>query len=91
MQHPSTDDLIQWAAHRVGYPRELAPSRSIVVGVLLEPLPTWGTTRKSAHAGIPYPYQSRIPHTLTSTSPLGITQVRWAPDGSLGAGTEPLR
>lgn len=90
MRHPSTDDLIQWAAHKWGIPENWLRAEYVVESY-------WnhfnlGDDTKVSSRWYPlYPYQSRIPHTSNVYQSLGITQVRWAPDGSLGAGTEPLR
>ncbi len=37
------------------------------------------------------PPQARVPGSRSVYTSLGITQVKWIPDGSVGAGTEPLR
>lgn len=90
MRHPSTDDLIQWAAHKWGIPENWLRAEYVVESY-------WNhfnlgdATKVSARWYSLYPYQSRIPNTSTVYQSLGITQVRWTPDGSLGAGTEPLR
>ena len=38
-----------------------------------------------------YPIQAQVPGTSNVYQSMGITQVRWAPDGSLGVGSNPLR
>ena len=84
MRHPSTDDLIQWAAHKWGIPENWLRAEYVVESY-------WnhfnlGDDTKVSSRWYPlYPYQSRIPHTSNVYQSLGITQVRWAPDGSLGA------
>jgi hypothetical protein len=90
MPHPSTDDLIQWAAHKWGIPENWLRAEYVVESY-------WNhfnlgdDTRVSSRWYHLYPYQSRIPHTSNVYQSLGIAQVRWTPDGSLGPGTEPLR
>lgn len=88
--HPSTDALIQWAAHKWGIPEDWLRAEYIVesywnqfqLGDATKVTPRWYSV---------YPYQSRIPHTTTVYQSLGMTQVRWTPDGGVGPGTEPLR
>src|ERR1700677_1961873 len=38
-----------------------------------------------------YPFQARVPNSLSVYTSMGITQVKWIPNNSVGAGTEPLR
>ena len=38
-----------------------------------------------------YPVQARIPNSDNVYESMGITQVKWIADNSVGAGTEPLR
>jgi hypothetical protein len=90
MRHPSTDDLIQWAAHKWGIPENWLRAEYVVESYWNQ-FNLGDDTRVSSRWYRLYPYQSRIPHTSNVYQSLGITQVRWAPDGSLGAGTEPLR
>lgn len=90
MRHPSTDDLIQWAAHKWGIPENWLRAEYVLESYWNQFQLGDDTTVSSRWYDL-YPYQSRIPHTSNVYQSLGITQVRWAPDGSLGAGTEPLR
>lgn len=90
MRHPSTDNLIQWAAHKWGIPEDWLRAEYIVESYWNQ-FQLGDDTRVSSRWYHVYPYQSRISHTSNVYQSLGITQVRWAPDGSLGAGTEPLR
>jgi len=86
---PSTDDLIQWAAHKWGIPEDWLRAEYVresywngfQLGDLTGVKASWYTK---------YPPQSRAPDSKVYQS-LGITQVRWTPDGSLHPGTEPLR
>lgn len=90
MKNPSTDDLIQWAAHKWGIPENWLRAEYLHES-------SWDQyflgdeTAVSAASYNRYPYQSRVPGTHKVHQSIGITQVRWAPDGSLGPGTEPLR
>jgi hypothetical protein len=90
IRHPSTDDLIQWAAHKWGIPENWLRAEYVQESY-------WNHFNLGDDTGVSsswynlYPYQSRIPNTSDVYQSLGIAQVRWAPDGSVGAGTEPLR
>ena len=90
IRRSSTDDLIQWAAHKWGIPENWLRAEYVAESHWNQFYLGDDTTvsPRSYHL---YPYQSRIPHTSNVYQSLGITQVRWAPDGSLGVGTEPLR
>jgi hypothetical protein len=90
LHNPSTDDLIQWAAHKWGIPENWLRAEYVLESYWssyqlgdVEPVSQSDYTR--------YPLQSRVPGQLEAYQSLGITQVRWAPSGWVGAGTEPLR
>ena len=87
---PSTDDLIQWAAHKWGIPENWLRAEYVVESYWNQ-FQLGDATRVSPRSYGLYPYQSRIPHTSNVYQSLGIAQVRWTPDGSLHPGTEPLR
>ena len=90
IKNPSTDDLIQWAAHKWGIPEDWLRAEyalesawnSFMLGNEATVSSTWYSE---------YPSQARIPGSSNVYQSMGITQIEWAPDGSLGAGTEPLR
>ncbi len=90
IKNPSTDDLIQWAAHKWGIPEDWLRAEyalesywsSFQLGDDTAVSSTWYSE---------YPSQARIPNSSNVYQSMGIAQVRWAPDGSLGLGTEPLR
>jgi len=90
LRHPSTDDLIQWAAHKWGIPENWLRAEYVVESY-------WSQFQLGDETPVParwydlYPYQARVRGTHRVYQSLGIAQVRWAPDGSLGPGTEPLR
>ena len=90
MKHPSTDELIQWAAHKWGIPENWLRAEYVKESY-------WNQFMQGDDTPVPassyqrYPSQSRVNHTPGVYQSLGITQVRWAPDGSLHPGTEPLR
>ncbi len=90
MRRPSTDDLIQWAAHKWGIPESWLRAEFVQESY-------WNQFQRGDSASVSprwyglYPPQARIPRSHSVYESLGITQVKWIPDGSVGAGTEPLR
>lgn len=90
MRNPSTDDLIQWSAHKWGIPENWLRAEYTVESYWNQ-FQLGDPTRVSSRWYGLYPYQSRIPGTSSVYQSLGIAQVRWIPDGSLNPGTEPLR
>jgi hypothetical protein len=89
--NPSTDDLIQWAAHKWGIPENWIRAEMVVEsdwnqgmrGDLTNVVPSW--------YGL-YPQQSQVPSSSNVYQSLGVMQVRWLGDNTgVGAGTEPLR
>lgn len=87
---PSTDDLIQWAAHKWEIPENWLRAEYVQESYWNQFQLGDATSVSPSSYGL-YPYQSRIPHTSKVYQSLGITQVRWTPDGSLHPGTDPLR
>jgi hypothetical protein len=90
IKDPSTDDLIQWAAHKWGIPEDWLRAEYALESY-------WNSfqlgddTAVSSTWYAEYPSQARIAGSSNVYQSMGIAQVRWAPDGSLGDGTEPLR
>ena len=90
LRHPSTDDLIQWAAHKWGIPENWLRAEFVLES-------DWSQYQLGDEASVSarwyglYPAQARVRHSSDVFQSLGITQVKWIPDGSVGAGTEPLR
>jgi hypothetical protein len=90
MHNPSTDDLIQWAAHKWGIPEDWLRAEYVQESY-------WSAYQLGDLTAVSstdyklYPPQSRIPGRLDVYQSLGITELKWRPDGSVGAGTEPLR
>jgi hypothetical protein len=91
LSQPSTDDLIQWAAHKWGIPEDWLRAQYVVESY-------WNNFQLGDDTSIPaawysqYPFQARDPNSSTQAyESMGISQVRWAPDGSLNPGSEPLR
>jgi hypothetical protein len=87
--NPSTDELIQWAAHKWGIPEDWLRAqytqesdwRQDEMGDLRTESSAW----RAAFPAFSCPTATQCYESL------GITQVKWHPDGSEGAGTEPLR
>ena len=90
LSNPSTDDLIQWAAHKWGIPenwlRAEYAQESYWNGFQLG---DETDLRSRTHEA--YPSQARISSGPSVYQSMGITQVKWNAEGSVGAGTEPLR
>jgi hypothetical protein len=90
LRDPSTDDLIQWSAHKWGIPENWLRAEytleSAWNGFMLG---DEATVSRSWYER--YPLQARVPNSLSVYTSMGITQVKWIPDNSVGAGTEPLR
>jgi hypothetical protein len=90
MHDPSTDDLIQWAAHKWGIPEDWLRAEYVQESY-------WNAYQLGDLAAVSaadyklYPPQSRVSGQLDVYQSLGITQLKWRSDGSVGAGTEPLR
>jgi hypothetical protein len=87
---PSTDDLIQWAAHKWHIPEDWIRADMAVES-------WWEQTDLGDRATVPgkwytlYPPQARVSGTSEVYQSMGISQVKWIPDGSDETGTEPLR
>jgi hypothetical protein len=90
LRHPSTDDLIQWSAHKWGIPENWLRAEYVQESYWNQfQLGDGGTvSRVWYHL---YPFQARVAHTSEVYKSLGITQVQWWPNGSVGVGSEPLR
>lgn len=89
MRDPSTDDLIQWAAHKWGIPENWLRAEYVEESY-------WNSfmlgdnTRVDPSTVSRYPAQARVSATNVYQS-MGIAQVRWTPAGTVDAGTNPLR
>ncbi|HVS28231.1 MAG TPA: hypothetical protein VHE14_01690 [Solirubrobacteraceae bacterium] len=90
LSNPSTDDLLQWGAHKWGIPEDIVRAQAVVeswwrqsaLGDRTAVQPSW----------VPqYPPQAQIPGSNDVWQSMGILQVRWSPDGLIHPGTEPLR
>ena len=88
LAQPSTDDLIQWTAHKWGIPEDIVRAQMAVeswwqqsaMGDLTPESDPGAFPAFSCPGGGPSCYES-----------LGLAQDRWRPDGSLNPGSEPLR
>jgi hypothetical protein len=89
IRNPSTDDLIQWAAHKWGIPENWLRAEYVQESY-------WSSYQLGDEETVSqalsrqYPPQARASGHRVYQS-LGITQVRWDPQGDFGAGTDPLR
>jgi hypothetical protein len=82
--------LIQWASHKWRIPTDWIRAQ-------MEKESSWDQsdlgdreTVSSSWYGL-YPPQARIAGTSDVYQSMGLSQVKWRPDRSQGAGTEPLR
>jgi hypothetical protein len=88
--NPSTDDLIQWASFKWGIPTDWLRAEYVVES-------KWNQAALGDRASVStewyskYPSQARISGTSEVYESMGITQIKWRPDNSVGPGTEPLR
>jgi hypothetical protein len=91
----TTDEIIQWAAWKWGIPADWLRAEYVQESYWRQSAQGDRTYVGSANVA-QYPAQSREKdssgnYTGYVFQSLGITQVRWDPSGSTGAGTEPLR
>ncbi len=90
LANPSTDDLVQWAAHKWGIPDDLVRAQMATESWWRQSQLGDRTTEPAAWY-MQYPPQARVPNTTDAYESMGLMQVRWRPDGWVGNGTEPLR
>lgn len=83
----TTDEIIQWAAHKWGIPEDWMRAQFVQESWWNQR--AMGDRRDGVNASL-YPSQARIDGDSVYES-MGLTQIKWRPDGSRGAGTEPLR
>jgi hypothetical protein len=85
----TTDEIIQWAAHKWGIPEDWLRAQYAVESHWRQR--AMGDLRTETPAArARYPAFS-CPTATQCYESLGITQSKWRPDGSDGPGTEPLR
>jgi len=83
----TTDEIIQWTAHKWGIPEDVVRAEFVQE--------SWwnqsglGDRRDGVDASL-YPSQARIDSDSVYQS-MGISQLKWRPDGSQNPGIEPLR
>ena len=91
ISNPTTDELIQWAAHKWGIPEDLVRAQMAAESNWY--MSALGDRRTGVDASL-YPAHSRIDATTVYES-LGISQIKWrvAHNGlnEMNPGTEPLR
>jgi hypothetical protein len=86
----TTDEIIQWAAWKWGIPADWLRAEYVAES-------NWNMsqlgdlTTVSPAVYDEYPPQARVSGADEVYQSMGITQIKWDPDGSVGAGTEPLR
>jgi hypothetical protein len=88
----TTDEILQWAAHKWGVPEDWARAQAVTES-------DWHMSQLGDRLNVadttPYPVFSRIRGTSDLWESLGIMQIRWNhPDparNSAGIGAEPLR
>jgi hypothetical protein len=86
----STDEIIQWAAAKWGVPVDWLRAEYMHESRWCDSqLGDLATVTPTVYSE--YPPQARVPGTDEVYESMGISQVKWIPDGSVGAGTEPLR
>jgi chitodextrinase len=86
----TTDEIIQWGAWKWGIPEDWLRAEYSQESMWKQAaLGDRKTVTASDYAL--YPSQARIPNTLDVYQSMGLTQVKWTPNGSVGAGAEPMR
>lgn len=90
LKRPTTDELIQWAAHKWGIPENWLRAEYVRESYWNAfQLGDIATVSKAQYDE--YPEQARIPGTDEVYQSMGITQIKWIPGGALHPGTEPTR
>jgi hypothetical protein len=90
LKHPSTDELIQWTSYKWGIPADWIRAEMAVES-------WWHQSDRGDRSKVSdawygaYPPQVRIAGSLDVYESMGISQVKWLPDGSDDPGSEPLR
>ena len=86
----TTDEIIQWAAWKWGIPEDWLRAQYVQESLWKQAaLGDLATVSASQYGQ--YPAQARAPGSLNVYQSMGISQVKWTPDGKDGAGTEPMR
>ena len=93
---PSTDDLIQWVAHKWGIPEDWVRAQ-MVVESRWDGVEGWNQSSMGDRTTVSstwyaqYPPQARVPGTNDVYESMGISSLKWRADQSINPGTEPLR
>lgn len=90
LRAPSTDELIQWVAHKWTIPEDWIRADMAEESWWRMSTLSDRATVSSSWYGL-YPATARISASSDVYESMGIAQIKWRPDGSDGAGTEPLR
>jgi hypothetical protein len=86
----TTDEIIQWAAWKWGIPADWLRAEYVAESHWnMSQLGDLTTVTPAVYSE--YPPQARVAGTDEVYQSMGITQIKWNPNGSVGAGTEPLR
>jgi hypothetical protein len=86
----TTDEIIQWAAWKWGIPADWLRAEYVAESHWnMSQLGDLATVTPAVYSE--YPPQARVAGTDEVYQSMGITQIKWNPNGSVGAGTEPLR
>jgi hypothetical protein len=88
LTNPSTDDLIQWTAHKWGIPEDWIRAEAVSESHWHQSF-LGDCTGVSQSDFVQYPPQASCGGSSVFQS-MGLLQLRWTPEG-LHAGTEPLR
>jgi hypothetical protein len=88
LPNPSTDDLIQWAAHKWGIPEDWIRAEAVDESHWHQSAAGDCTSVSSQDYAL-YPAQASCGTDRVNQS-MGLLQIRWTPEG-LHAGSEPLR
>jgi hypothetical protein len=89
LSNPSTDDLIQWGARKWGIPDDWLRAEYVQESGWHQHFSS-DRAKVSAEWWALYPPEAKLPGDEVNES-MGITQIKWRPDNSVGPGTEPLR
>ena len=86
----TTDEIIQWVSRKWGIPLDWLRAEYAQESMWKQAaLGDMRTVTAAEYAQ--YPPQARVAGTLKVYDSMGLTQVKWRPDGYAGAGTEPMR
>jgi hypothetical protein len=90
--NPSTDDLIQWGAHKWGIPEDWLRAQYVNESSWSQFAMGDLTTETNTGWFPQFPIQSQVPGSGNQVyESLGISQLKWRPNNSVGSGTEPIR